>query len=132
MRRQRQAGQSIAELAFLLPLLMLILMGCVDLGRAFGVWMNLANVAREGARYASIHCNVDRFTLKSELQFEIEAEGLDYASVEVNKTIPSTAKPGQPVQVSAEYHMPLLTGFLFGGRPVRIRAMTEMVIISEG
>ena len=44
-------GQSLVELALLLPLLALILLGTIDLGRAFFAHQRLTNAVREGALY---------------------------------------------------------------------------------
>ena len=41
------------EFAIVLPLLVLILAGMVDVGRAFNSYMVITNAAREGARAAS-------------------------------------------------------------------------------
>ncbi len=49
------AGQALVEFALALPLLILIMVAVVDLGRAFYVQTALQNSAREGARYGSVH-----------------------------------------------------------------------------
>ena len=46
MTSRNETGQASAELGLMLPLLLLILLGCIDLGRAFSVWMTLANGTR--------------------------------------------------------------------------------------
>ena len=51
-KTRKQNGQALVELASLLPLLSLILMGCLDLGRAFHVHMAAANAAHVGLMYA--------------------------------------------------------------------------------
>lgn len=48
-------AQSLVEFALLVPLLMLILLGAIDLGRAFSAYVAITNAAREGARYGSAH-----------------------------------------------------------------------------
>jgi Flp pilus assembly protein TadG len=51
-----QTGQTAVEFALVLPILILILMGVFDFGRAFYAYSVVANSAREGARagvYAS-------------------------------------------------------------------------------
>jgi len=45
-------GQSTLEFALLLPILILIVIGATDLGRAFHVTITLNNAAREGTRQA--------------------------------------------------------------------------------
>jgi Flp pilus assembly protein TadG len=51
----RRLGQGMAELALLLPLLLTILFGTLDLGRAFYTYVSLTNAAREAARYAAVN-----------------------------------------------------------------------------
>ena len=55
LRRPRDIGQGLVEFALVLPIFLAILIGMVDIGRA--VWANnaIANAAREGARYATVH-----------------------------------------------------------------------------
>ena len=48
---QAQRGQSLVELALLLPLLALLLLGAVDLGRAFFAYNRLTNAVAAGALY---------------------------------------------------------------------------------
>src|SRR4051794_36719189 len=51
-KTRKQNGQAMVELASLLPLLSIILLGCLDLGRAFHVHMAAANAAHVGLMYA--------------------------------------------------------------------------------
>ncbi len=50
----RDAGQSLAEFAILLPVLMGVVIGIFEFGRAWNVDQVLTNAAREGARLAVI------------------------------------------------------------------------------
>ncbi|HET7038079.1 MAG TPA: TadE/TadG family type IV pilus assembly protein [Thermomicrobiaceae bacterium] len=50
-----QLGQGMVELAVVLPLLLVILLGTIDLGRAFYTYVALTNAAREAARYAAVN-----------------------------------------------------------------------------
>lgn len=54
-RTHRQSGQGMVELVVLLPLLLTILFGTLDLGRAFYTYISLTNAAREAARYAAVN-----------------------------------------------------------------------------
>ena len=47
----RQQAQSLAETALLLPVIMVILLGTVDFGRAFFTQVAITNAARVGAAY---------------------------------------------------------------------------------
>jgi len=51
------SGQALVEFALVLPIFLLMLFAIIDIGRV--IWANddLANAAREGARWASVHGN---------------------------------------------------------------------------
>ena len=49
--RKSEQGQELVEFALVLPLLLLILFGAVDLGRVFHAQITIANAARVGARF---------------------------------------------------------------------------------
>jgi Flp pilus assembly protein TadG len=49
----RSNGQSIVELAIVLPVLMLLLLAAADFGRLFYTWIAVNNAARAGAQYGS-------------------------------------------------------------------------------
>lgn len=48
--RRDERGANLVEAALVVPILVLILAGVVDLGRAFSSYIVIANAAREGAR----------------------------------------------------------------------------------
>ena len=55
--RRRQRGQGLTEFAIVLPVFLMLVFAIIDLGRVVWALDNLANSAREGAHYASIHGN---------------------------------------------------------------------------
>lgn len=52
-RREKSRGQSLVELALILPILMLLVAATIDLGRIFYSQITIANAAREGAMEAA-------------------------------------------------------------------------------
>ncbi len=46
-------GQSLAEFALILPVLVLLMLGTIDFGRVFFAYVSVTNAARNGADYAS-------------------------------------------------------------------------------
>jgi hypothetical protein len=50
---KRERGQSLAELALVLPLLLMILIGMVEVGWAMRAHLTVTSACREGARFAS-------------------------------------------------------------------------------
>ena len=57
IRRFAQADRGVAlvEFALVAPVLILILLGILDAGRAINAYVTIANSAREGAHYAALH-----------------------------------------------------------------------------
>jgi len=47
-------GVALAELALVLPLLLLLLFGMLDFGKAFNEWIDETHIANEGARLAAV------------------------------------------------------------------------------
>ena len=52
---KEEQGQSLVELAIMMPILMIILLGIIDFGRVFYAYVTITNASREGARYGSLH-----------------------------------------------------------------------------
>ena len=50
-----QHGQSLLETALVIPVLAIIVVGALDLGRVFFSIITVTNVAREGSRYLTLH-----------------------------------------------------------------------------
>jgi Flp pilus assembly protein TadG len=55
----KERGQSLVEMAFVVPILALFLVVIVDASRAFDALIVLTNAAREGARFASLEPTPD-------------------------------------------------------------------------
>ena len=51
----RKQGQSIVEFALIIPIILVLIMGVLDFGRAFFMKIAIVNAAREGASYLSYH-----------------------------------------------------------------------------
>ena len=51
-------GQALVEFALILPVIVFLLMAIMEGGRIFSAYIELQSVARDGARYASIHCTM--------------------------------------------------------------------------
>ncbi|HEX5825770.1 MAG TPA: TadE/TadG family type IV pilus assembly protein [Candidatus Limnocylindrales bacterium] len=54
-RPRRQRGQSLAEFALILPVLLLLVLMTIDFGRLFYSWITITNSARVAANYAAIN-----------------------------------------------------------------------------
>ena len=54
---RRESGQATLELALLLPVLIILLFGIVDLSKAFNYWNDQNDLANRAARYAAVGKN---------------------------------------------------------------------------
>ncbi|OQY16909.1 MAG: hypothetical protein B6I35_15300 [Anaerolineaceae bacterium 4572_32.2] len=53
--KKKERGQSMLEFALVLPVLLIILAGVLDLGRLYFAYVAVTDAAGEGASYAAIH-----------------------------------------------------------------------------
>jgi Flp pilus assembly protein TadG len=49
-----ESGQALVEFALVLPVLVLILFGMLDFGKAYNYWNDATHLTAEGARYAAV------------------------------------------------------------------------------
>ena len=77
MYRDRSRGQSLVELALILPVVLLLTLIAIDFGRVYLGWVNLQNMARVAANYASNHPTAwatNDSTTKATYQNQIRAD----------------------------------------------------------
>ena len=67
MRKEKENGQSLVEFVLLLPVLLIILAGVLDLGRMYYTLVAPTDAAGEGAAYAAI-CPIDHDETKKRAQ----------------------------------------------------------------
>jgi len=110
-----EAGQSMVEFALILPILLLMVLGVVDFGRAFFTYEALANAAREGARYCALNAPA---TIGTQNRVQNELEGSVPGLVIATTTCATDPGSGQPVTVKAAATFSPITpriGSLFSG-----------------
>lgn len=83
-------GQTLLEFTLLLPILLVLIIGFVDLGRAVFYYSSLSNAVREGTRYAITQRNHDEEDIKDKV--------LEYAF-----TLQNTANPLIRENINIEY-----------------------------
>ena len=84
LRRFNNRGQALVEFALLLPLVMLVLIGIVEFGRAWQAKQTLTDVAREAARMSVIgDPTVTQGKVDSLVRVMISRAGFDSAAVTV-------------------------------------------------
>ena len=67
-RRTGEAGVAVVEFALVAPLLLILVFGIIDLGRAYSTLNQLAASAREGARFAAVLPNPVSTSAKAQVR----------------------------------------------------------------
>ncbi len=132
-------GQGLVELALSLTVLLLLVMGLIDLGRAFVVWLTIHDAAAEGALYAAVnpYCLNPNSPLPLDADPDVkcddpnnvqyraytralsETRGIPFSLVDPSRIAvtvepnPSSSSPtiyeGDPITVTVIYTMPVIT-----------------------
>jgi TadE-like protein len=105
-----ERGQAVVEFALVIPILLLLLVGMVDFGRAIFYWFDLNGAANTGARYAVVNrypgCVDNTCTAPYDIKFQAYVKSLTRVS---NATVTacyrdadasSTPTNGDPVRVT--------------------------------
>jgi Flp pilus assembly protein TadG len=129
-RRNRRSGQSLVEFALILPVLMVLFAGTLDLGRLAFARVTVSNAAREGAFQAADKptsyqagqpCDNTTNLVVCRVQLEAKDSSVTITPADVTMTCnPSTCDKsmGNTVTVSVRGHFQLLTPLMavfFGG-----------------
>jgi Flp pilus assembly protein TadG len=78
-------GQSIVEFALILPVLLLILFGVTEFGRAIMVTNLLNTASREGARFAAVHPSMPVDSIQVKVQNILDAANIDAKEISVQE-----------------------------------------------
>jgi Flp pilus assembly protein TadG len=137
-----ERGTSVTELALVLPVLLLLILGMIDFGKAINYWIDETHLANEGARMAMVNNNpgsglsptknLQQYILdqadSAELHGDVQGTQRTTHAASVNVcfykasdgslyTNPASAKVGDTVEVVVRYDYNWLRGFPFPGNP---------------
>ena len=103
-----EAGVALVEFALVLPVLLLLVIGMLDFGKAFHYWIDETHLANQGARWAVVNKYPGPGTLQQYLKQQATTGELRNggpsvpAGLQICVSFPSgTAKVGDPVHVRA-------------------------------
>ena len=132
-------GQALVEFAVVLPLLLLLLLGLLDVGRAVAADVALTDAAREGAHYSILHdtgeCHWDATmgapsgvcadVLAAALRVAPQVQtaavtGIDVVYAPVPASAGDAGTPG--VRVMLRYRFAPVTGLILGGATLPLSA----------
>ncbi len=105
-----EKGQSMVELALVLPMILLLLMGIVEFGRLFHTYLVITQGSREGARLAVVGESDQQIIAKIE---QVTASlNVEKLSIQISPGANERIR-GVSVQVSVSYELDLIVPNLF-------------------
>jgi Flp pilus assembly protein TadG len=133
--RPRSRGQALVELALVLPVMLLLMLGALDLGRLFYAKITVTNAAKEAAYVAAsgtgtftagAACNTTSNTVMCGATSEAAGGFVQVLPANVSATTcPSNAAFGTTASVTVKAPFTLITpliGALFGGQTITLGA----------
>ncbi|MEX2236491.1 MAG: TadE family protein [Dehalococcoidia bacterium] len=101
--RRGERGQALVEFALVLPLLLIMLFGIIDFGRALQTYITINNASREGARFGSI-------SPSGNIQQKVRTAAGDFGDdVTIVVSFPSGQDSGDSVIVDVDYEYQMIT-----------------------
>jgi Flp pilus assembly pilin Flp len=137
-RSKDERGAAMVEFALVLPLLLTLVLGMMEFGKAFNYWIDATHLANEGARWAVVNHNPGTGTLQEYIKGRantVEFRDGGTPSIpsgdeaEVCISFPNgTANVGDPVlvTVTARYHWIPFIGDRIGSADVPIMGSATM------
>lgn len=124
-------GQSLVEFALTVPILTLLIVGTLDLGRAYFAYMSITNAAREGARYAvNYPPNSYSAQIIARAKNEVDPNFINVTNLTVTATCNVTCGRKDTAVVQVTYPFRLFTTVVFGGGTITLTAKQQMEIIA--
>ena len=116
--RKAEKGQAMVELALVLPVLLLILLGIIEFGHIFYSYLVIQNATRDGARHGVVWdsgnnryvTNPEVVTLVKDKTTVLQKHDTNL-TVNITPTTESTKATGNKFEVNINYNVPLFTPF---------------------
>jgi len=124
MKNKNRMGQGLVELALTIPIMLLLLLGIVEFGRAWMVKNLLTGASREAARAAVVQFSQEESTNIAIVRAQdiLTLSGIEGASVTVINHDP----PDMTLEVIVSYSFPISFGGFFG-----FIGMNDHIILSS-
>jgi len=131
-RQEKENGQSLLEMALILPVLIIILAGVLDLGRLYYAYVSVTDAAAEGAAYAAMH--PEQSSRDEVLKRAQEAsKGLVQVDPNAVQVDCPTVASGAPITVTVSYSFTVATPFINAIVPsgvLPLRAVAQEAILA--
>ena len=105
---ERRFGQSLVELSVALPIMLLIMLGTIDVGRLFFGYINVTNAVREGAGYAAHNP-----TRTSEIAGRVTSHASNLPAASIGVSCTGACIQGDHVTVTAQWTFTPIYGSFF-------------------
>jgi hypothetical protein len=133
--RGNEDGVALVEFALVLPLLVLLLFGITEFGRAMNYWIDQNHLANTAARWAVVDKNPGPgTTLQDSIRLQAGTAGLrDGATVCIDFPDGAASKVGDPVRATVTYEfawLPLI-GDTIGAAETSIQGSATMRLEKE-
>ncbi len=125
----------------MVPILAVVLIGILDLGRVYYAYIAVVNSGREGARYgaahppkfcADPHSNGVVAIVRHTRDEASSSGGLNPAQLSVNVLCPTGQNTfGEPIMVETRYSFQMVTASLLGAGPIGLYSSAQMKIFSQ-
>ena len=137
-RARSEAGQSLVEFAIVLPVLLAVVIGIFEFGRAWNVYQVITNAAREGARRGVVGTTASADEVETAVEGYLASAALD-EELAVVAIDGFSDGPGTPLTVQVDYPYQFqflgpIVGFLGDGSgtlPGSITLSTTAVMRNE-
>jgi Flp pilus assembly protein TadG len=133
--QSRESGQNLVEFSMVMVMLLMVVFGVLDLGRAFFSVITISNAAREGARYLTNHPDDNllsfsgtKTAVAEEAQgsiFNIEAGDIQVECDDYDNT--EGCDRGSAVRVTVNYQFNPIMGWIIQG-PFTLSRSVEMIV----
>jgi Flp pilus assembly protein TadG len=125
--KQQQRGDAIVEFVLVLPILLLLLFGILEVGRVVDAWIVVQNAAREGARSGALApttgaVNAAQNAARDYMQTAFSSRS-DVDSTSVGTPVISSDAVSVTAQANIHIYTPFMQSILQSSVPVRATAV---------
>ncbi|MGH2524821.1 MAG: TadE/TadG family type IV pilus assembly protein [Anaerolineales bacterium] len=141
---RRERGQSLVEFSLMGVFLTVLLVGVLDLGRAYFTYLALKDAASEGSFFGSVYPACISTTdpacaAPNNVDYRIRNSApsgglVSWTAADIQVDAP-TPTPGEAITVTVTYQYPIITPFIgaiVGGQTIQLSARSVAVISSNG
>ena len=123
----KDRGAALVETAMVLLLVLLLIAGMADLGRAFNEYIVIGEASREGARYGSMNPS-DAVGIRAAAVQMAANNGVTVADGDI-AIAGLGGQSGQPIRVTVAHQFPTIMGGIIGFESIPMSCSTEMAIV---